>query len=215
MSARAYTAHLPRGGDPVATLLVDDRWRWGAFLFPLLWALFNRHWLAAVWLLPIAAATAALAAIGEGGVAGAIDLGLRVAVGFEGAALIRLDRRLRGWRTLGAVSARDDEEAERLWFTRLAAPGARDAAARTPERTVPRAGGGKRPRLEPGLGDPADPAVAPPRRPDPPFGGGGGAQATGDEPSFWSAPSIAAEDRAADAGAAPPPLIADRRERPA
>jgi hypothetical protein len=113
---RLWTAMAPKSGDPARTLLIEDRWRWGAFLFGPLWALWNGHWLAALGLFATTAAIAALA-VSQPEAAAAADLGLRLALGMEGAALARLDRRLRGWREVGAVDAHDAEDAELRWFT--------------------------------------------------------------------------------------------------
>lgn len=125
MSARLFTAQLKPGADPAETALVDDRWRWGAAAFPLLWALWSRHWVAAVVILIVMGVNARLALAGGAAAALAFDLGLRLAVGFEGGALARLDRRLRGWRLLGVVPARSLAEAEARWFGARAAPAAR------------------------------------------------------------------------------------------
>jgi hypothetical protein len=114
---RLWTAMAPRDGDPTRTLLIEDRWRWGAFLFGPLWALWNGHWLAALGLL-CAAALIGFATTMQPEAGAAAQFGLSLAVGFEGAALARLDRRLRGWREIGAVDALDEDEAEWRWFGR-------------------------------------------------------------------------------------------------
>ena len=117
MSTRVFTAHLAKGAAPERVLLIDDRWRWGAFLFPLLWALWARHWLLALALLGVAGATWALGMAGAAAAAAALDLAVRLILGFEGASAARLDRRLRGWRDLGGVAAEDAETAELRWFS--------------------------------------------------------------------------------------------------
>jgi hypothetical protein len=116
MATRLYTAHLAPGDDPAATLFIADRWRWGAALAPLLWALWNRHWLLAVPVATIGLGSGALAAIGQPEAAVALDLGLRAALGFEGGAAARLDRKLRGWRELAAIPAATETEAVWAWF---------------------------------------------------------------------------------------------------
>lgn len=113
-----FTAHLPPRADPADTLLVEDRWRIGAFLFPVLWALWHGHWALFAGFLALAAGVGALAGAGLGALALALDLAVRLAAGLESGALIRLDRRLRGWRELGAVDAADPDEAELRWFLR-------------------------------------------------------------------------------------------------
>ena len=116
MIERMHTLHLPPGADPAETLVIADRWRWGAFLFPLLWALWNRHWVAAVPLLLLGAVSGGLAAAGQPEAAAAFDLAVRLALGLEGGAVARVDRRLRGWRELAAIPARDETEAAWIWF---------------------------------------------------------------------------------------------------
>ena len=116
MSARLYTAHLPPGRVADRTELIDDRWRWGAFLFPLLWALWNRHWLIAALLLAIAAALAWLRWIGLDAVAAVLWFGVSLWFGLEGGEMARLDRALRGWDEVGAVPADSEDEAAMVWF---------------------------------------------------------------------------------------------------
>jgi hypothetical protein len=114
--SRLYTAHLPPGADPARTLFLADRWRWFAFLAPLLWALWNRHWLLVLPIVAAGAGSATLAAYGQPEAAMALDLALRIALGFEGGGAARLDRRLRGWRELAAIPADTETEAEWAWF---------------------------------------------------------------------------------------------------
>jgi len=114
--SRVFTAHAPAGADPAATLLIEDRWRFWAFALPLPWALWNRHWLLAVAAAAVMAAQADMVSAGQPATAALLGLGLRLALGLEGGAAARLDRRLRRWRELGAVLADDAEEAETRWF---------------------------------------------------------------------------------------------------
>lgn len=116
MEERLHSFHLKTGRDPAETVVIADRWRWGAFVAPVLWSLWNRHWLAAAALVALAAGTGAVAAAGWTTLAAAIDLAVRLGMGWEAASLARLDRGLRGWRDLGAVSAPDEESAEIAWF---------------------------------------------------------------------------------------------------
>ena len=116
MSARLYTAHLPPGRAADRTDLIDDRWRWGAFLFPLLWALWNRHWLLALLLLVMAGGVTWLIWAGLAPVAFILDAGVRLWFGLEGGEMARLDRSLRGWHEMGAVPADSEDEAAMVWF---------------------------------------------------------------------------------------------------
>ena len=118
MEERVHSFHLKPGLDASRTAVIADRWRWWAFLAPTLWALWNRHWLAAV---PLGALSAGVAAIGMTGwttLAAVADLAIRLGMGWEAASLARLDRSLRGWRDLGGESAVDEEAAEIAWFSR-------------------------------------------------------------------------------------------------
>ena len=116
MSARLYTAHLPPGRPADRTDLIEDRWRWGAFLFPLLWALWHRHWLLVLALLVLAAGLGWLIALGHAATAAVVEMAVRLWLALEGGEMARLDRTLRGWRELGAVSAEADDEAALRWF---------------------------------------------------------------------------------------------------
>jgi hypothetical protein len=118
--SRVYTAQAPRSGAADA-VLIDDRWRFWAFVVPVLWALWGRHWMLAVALVVWTGAVGAAAGAGFLAQAALADLALRLALGLEGGAAARLDRRLRGWREAGAVAANDDEEAEILWAARIGA----------------------------------------------------------------------------------------------
>ncbi len=113
---RLHTAHLAPGADPALTLFIADRWRWFAFLAPLLWALWSRHWLLVAPILAAGLGAGALAAAGQPEAALAVDLATRAALGFEGGAAARLDRALRGWRELAAIPAASETEAEWAWF---------------------------------------------------------------------------------------------------
>lgn len=116
MSARLYTAHLAPGRPADRTDLIDDRWRWGPLLFPLLWALWHRHWIIVLALLAIGGGLGWLAMAGYGPVAAVVEGAVRLWLALEGGEMARLDRSLRGWRELGAVSAEADDEAALRWF---------------------------------------------------------------------------------------------------
>jgi hypothetical protein len=116
MSARVFSAHLPRDADPARTLLVADGWRWGPLVSPALWALWGGHWVILAALAALTAAELALTAYGLGVAALALGAFARLALALEGASFIRADRALRRWRDLGGVAAEDEEEAELRWF---------------------------------------------------------------------------------------------------
>jgi hypothetical protein len=118
--SRIWTAQRRAGADPADTLLIADGWRWGAALFPLLWALWGRHWIVAVVVLAVMAAQVDLAMSGQSGAAALLEIGLTLTLGLEGAAAARLDRRIRRWRDLGGVAAESAQAAEARFFIRSA-----------------------------------------------------------------------------------------------
>jgi hypothetical protein len=135
--SRLFTAHLPERADPARAILIDDRWRWAAFVFPVLWSLWGGRWILALGLLAGGGGSVALLSAGQPVAAVALDLAVRLAVGFEGGALARLDLSMRGWREHGAVDADDAEEAELRWCARAAADAAEVASARVAQWAGP------------------------------------------------------------------------------
>lgn len=111
-----WTAQLPRGAEPERVALIEDRWRWRAFLAPLLWSLFGGRWILSAATLLLSAGLVDLALSGRLEVAAIAALGARLIFGWEGGALARLDLRLRRWRLLGMVEAASEAEAETRWF---------------------------------------------------------------------------------------------------
>ncbi|SEA16224.1 DUF2628 domain-containing protein [Rubrimonas cliftonensis] len=130
--SRLFTVHLPERADPARAVLIEDRWRWTAFALPLLWALWNRRWLLALALLAAGAGTAALAMTGGPAAAAAVDLAVRLAMGFEAGAASRLELRLRGWRDLGGVTADSADAAALRWLRRRAGAAVPTAAPSGP-----------------------------------------------------------------------------------
>jgi hypothetical protein len=118
-----YTVHAPppRNGnaaDPQRFAFVRDGFRFWAFLLPPLWLLAKRLWLVFIgYLLLIAAIEAGFyfLKLPEGSQF-AIELLIGVLVGLEAGTLQRWTYARRKWTTLGLVTGRDQDEAERRFF---------------------------------------------------------------------------------------------------
>ena len=122
-----YTLHLPAGGLSQDARLLDgatvvkDGFIWGAFLFPVLWFVYRRLWLAALFML--IAAVLGVALLWAAGITGfwallAIFL-WRLLVGLEASSLWRWTLLRRNRPVAQAVFAASEEEAEKKAFARL------------------------------------------------------------------------------------------------
>jgi Protein of unknown function (DUF2628) len=146
-----YTVHEPplRAADALADpqrfIFVRDGFYFWAFLFAPFWMIRHRLWLVlALYLVVLVGIEAGLRA--AGGSDGAIMLVgflISLLVGFEAGTLRRWTLQRRGWRNVGTVSGRRQEEAELRFFdawlrqapTRPPAPSAASPAA--PATTLP------------------------------------------------------------------------------
>ncbi len=140
-----YTVYVPQEaapGSPTAldrAVLVRDSFHWLAFLFPVLWLLFNRLWLALLIFLAISiggSAAAQAAGFPQSGIAVAgllfsLLVGL-LAPDIKGWTLSR-----RGYPAVDVVAAPDQEDAERRFFERWLARPARAAGYSTPAAALP------------------------------------------------------------------------------
>jgi hypothetical protein len=136
-----YTVFVPpeaTSGRPGAldrTVLVRDSFHWLAFLFPVLWLLFNRLWLALLLFLIVSiggSALARMAGLDPGGI-GVAGLLLSLYVGFTAPEIKGWTLSRRGFLAADVVSARSREEAERRFFERWLA---RPARAPGPSKPV-------------------------------------------------------------------------------
>jgi hypothetical protein len=131
---RSYTLHPPRDaipGEPAAlerATIVRDGFVWPAFLFPVLWFLWHRLWLAA---LIVLAALAVLTAAGlalelRPGAATLAVLLYALLVGLEASSLRRWTYARRGRPAVDVVTAGSRREAEEKlvarWVAGIAAP---------------------------------------------------------------------------------------------
>lgn len=100
-------------------VLVREGFAWGAFVFGPLWALWHGQWLAALALLAAEAglATGAIALAPVPEAVASVGLAWRVALGFAGAAVLRLAMTAGGWRERAIVAAPTRADAERRWLS--------------------------------------------------------------------------------------------------
>ncbi len=147
MSA-TYTLHLPEHaipGDPDAlerSEIVRDGFSWWAFITPMLWLFWHRHWvLGIVAALVVGLVGVALSALGlrTGAILG-VEILMHLLFGFEAASLRRLVYERRGRPVGDVVTAVDAADAEAKSFARwLGPPDATSPGSRATSRTTSRA----------------------------------------------------------------------------
>lgn len=129
MSA-TYTLHLPEHaipGDPDAlerSEVVRDGFSWWAFITPMLWLFWHRHWvLGIVAALIVGLVGVGLSALGlrTGAILG-VEILLHLLFGFEAASLRRFVYERRGRPVGDVVTATDSADAEAKSFARWIAP---------------------------------------------------------------------------------------------
>ena len=122
----SYLVHLPAETRPGSAdgldrmILVKDRFHWVALVFPLVWLLFNRLWLAFLVALAAGVAVAVAASLlglSEGLVI-ALELLLALAVGVFAPELRSAGLRRRGLVFAGVVTGRTEDEAMRRFADR-------------------------------------------------------------------------------------------------
>ena len=120
-----YTVHAPpqregSAADPQRFAFVRDGFQFWAFLITPVWLLYRRLWLVFVlYVVLIAAMQGAYYALSlPEGSRILIGLLLAILIGFEAGSLRRWTYARRRWATIGVVSARNLEEAERRFFSR-------------------------------------------------------------------------------------------------
>ncbi|KAA0968456.1 DUF2628 domain-containing protein [Aureimonas fodinaquatilis] len=108
---------------PDSATFVADRFRWLALIFPLIWLLVHRLWLAsAAYFIAVGALTLAGRLTGEMLAAQLAVLTLGLAVALEGPAWRIAKLRRRGFRESATLYADSLEEAEIQYFSNLPAP---------------------------------------------------------------------------------------------
>lgn len=130
MSA-TYTLHLPEHaipGDPEAlerSEIVRDGFSWWAFVAPMLWLFWHRHWVLGIAAgLIVGLVGLGLSALGlrTGAILG-VEILIHLLFGFEAASLRRLVYERRGRPVGDVVTAIDAADAEAKSFARWLAPG--------------------------------------------------------------------------------------------
>ena len=135
-----YTVHAPRGvhaasGDAAERVVfVRDGFAWLALVFPLLWMLAHRMWLA---FLGVLALSVALGLAGEllprlGGAVMMVGFLMSLLIAFEANQLRRWSLGRKGYVQLGTVVADDIAAAERRFFEAWIAGGADSRGAAWP-----------------------------------------------------------------------------------
>ena len=119
---RLYSVHQPPDGGPEDLVLVRDGFSFWAFLFTVLWALWNRLWWEAAGLFVIWVVLSLIMNwLGADDFTQLmISLGFQVLVGFEARDLQRWALKRRGWEELGVVSGNSEEAAERRFLDLMA-----------------------------------------------------------------------------------------------
>ena len=119
---RLYSVHQPPDGGPEDLVLVRDGFSFWAFLFTVLWALWNRLWWEAAGLFVIWVVLSLIMNwLGADDFTQLmISLGFQVLVGFEARDLQRWALKRRGWDELGVVSGNSQEAAERRFLDLMA-----------------------------------------------------------------------------------------------
>ena len=124
---KLFTAHRPPHTSRDRAVFVKEGFSWPAFLFPLIWLLYQRLWLAfALYLLAVAAIGTAAADL-PGGPLVALVLALNLILGFEANDLKRRAMLRRGYREEGPVLAEGLLHAETRYFEPRLAPGSPSA----------------------------------------------------------------------------------------
>ena len=120
-----YTVHAPpqrkgSAADPQRFTFVRDGFQFWAFLITPVWLLYRRLWLVFVlYVLLMAAMEGAYYLLHlPQGTRISIELLLAILIGFEAGTLRRWTYARRRWKTIGVVSARNLEDAERRFFAR-------------------------------------------------------------------------------------------------
>jgi hypothetical protein len=118
-----YTVHEPPNGpanhlqSAEELVFVKDGFSWFAALIPAVWLLWKRMWLEFFIFIAAAGLIAWAFSAAEASDAGnAILLAIQIVFGFEAGALYSAALERRGWRVVGTVSGRSQEDCERRFL---------------------------------------------------------------------------------------------------
>jgi Protein of unknown function (DUF2628) len=115
---KVYTTHCLPNAPREDALFIKDGFSWPAFLFPAIWFIIKRLWLAlALYILAVAVISATASATDlSGGSIFVILLGLNLILGFEANKLNRRALARRGFAEEGPFVGEDLEEVELKYF---------------------------------------------------------------------------------------------------
>ena len=115
---KVYTTHCLPNAPREHALFIKDGFSWPAFLFPAIWFIIKRLWLAlALYILAVAVISATASATDlSGGSVFVILLGLNLILGFEANKLNRRALAKRGFAEEGPFVGEDLEEVELKYF---------------------------------------------------------------------------------------------------
>lgn len=129
---KVYTTHRSPNAPREHALFIKDGFSWPAFLFPVIWLIIKRLWLAlALYILAVAVISVTASATDLSGASVfVILLGLNLILGFEANKLNRRALTRRGFAEEGPFVGEDLEEAELKYFQLQFA--VQDSATTTP-----------------------------------------------------------------------------------
>ncbi|KQS76067.1 hypothetical protein ASG25_17695 [Rhizobium sp. Leaf384] len=146
-----FLVYLPPGAgrDSADAVFLADRFAWPAFVFPALWLLFKRQWMAGVAVFILQTAMTMAGGLADAGVAAIfIELALRLLVALEGPTYLARRLEKRGFTLAAVLPAPDLKTAEAMYGATL------EGLVADPALPLPRLGshqnGGR-------AGDPANP----------------------------------------------------------
>lgn len=146
MDMKSYLLFVPQQAAPgdegalEQAIVVKDAFSWLAFLTPVLWFLYFRHWLAAFGALTVFFGALALAQFFpvQPGTVLPLLLVFRYFIGLEASAIRGWSLRRRGFSLADVMVARDQVEAETALFRRwLTAEASREVVATTVAKAAP------------------------------------------------------------------------------
>ena len=113
-----FTVLEPADGKPDRVIFIREGFSWGALIFTVLWALFQRMWVVAALLFAVFAAVALVESLGliGAGLADVINIGIALVFAFEARRLRVMSLERSGFRPGGLIEATNIEAAELGYF---------------------------------------------------------------------------------------------------
>ena len=111
----SYLVYSPPGEKPLDIRFIADRFSWLAFIFPAVWLLFKRQWLAGIAIIAVQAAIAATTTEPHHLAAGLLaELALRLLIALEGPRFVASRLEAAGWTLQAVIPAPDLATAEAI-----------------------------------------------------------------------------------------------------